>query len=126
EDAHDRLTVFAVESRRRLVGQNGGWTGDDRARNGDALLLATAHFAREGVCLVRKPDTSKRFVRAFARVVALLTTQVERKLDSLGGGERGKEVIALKNKTDVQAAQIRQLFRARVFGRFTRDPYNAG
>src|SRR3984893_7980985 len=49
EELHDGKPVFAVERRRRLVGQNHRRRTDERTRNGNALLLSAAHVARIGL-----------------------------------------------------------------------------
>ena len=62
KDAHHRLAVLGVERSRRLVGENGGRTGDECARNRDALLLAAAQFARIRAELLPEPDADERIL----------------------------------------------------------------
>ncbi len=52
------VTCMGIEVARRLVGQQHIWMVDERAGDGDPLLLAPREVAWWMVHAIRKPDTS--------------------------------------------------------------------
>src|SRR5271166_966775 len=58
---HDGMTVLAIQCGGRLVGENSRSIPGNRARDGDALLLAAAHLDRKRPRLVRKPHDRQGF-----------------------------------------------------------------
>src|SRR5581483_11554040 len=56
QDAHDRLSIAAIERRGWFVGKDHGRLRNDRPSDGNALLLAAAEVVRKGARLVAQTD----------------------------------------------------------------------
>ena len=84
---------------------------DQRARHGDALLLAAAQVGGIGLELVAQADLLQRALRAHDRLRAALAAHVEREAHVLLGRQRREQVVGLEDEADVPAAQLGQLLR---------------
>jgi hypothetical protein len=90
QNAHDGLTIAAVEGGGRLVRENGGRFGDDGPRDRDPLLFAAAQFQRIGAKLVRQADSLQCLSGLVARLHAMLAAHVERQLHVFHRGQGRK------------------------------------
>ena len=90
-----------------LVGEHQRRFGDERTRDGDALLLAARQFIRP----VRETflESQRRRQHVEPLTVGLLTRQSQRHEDVLLGGEHRQQVEALEDEADLVAAQHGQL-----------------
>ena len=68
QDGHDFRAVVGVEVARRLVGEEDFRLVDDRAGDGDALLLATGKLGGKVVGAIAETDTLERFDRKCSRI----------------------------------------------------------
>ncbi len=96
----------AVEVAGRLVGEDQRGVGDDRARHGDALLLAAGELGRVMAGAVEDADGVERGAGALAARLAGQAGVGERELDL---GERAHprdEVEGLEDEADLVAAQV--------------------
>ena len=121
-DHHDRLVEVVdgvaqqfehvvgglrVEVAGRLVGEHDRRARDQRARDGDALLLAAGQLGRAVVQAVADADRVDQPVEPLA--VGLAPGDRERQQDVLLGVEHRQQVEGLEDEADPVAAQLRQL-----------------
>src|SRR5262249_8228350 len=100
EEAEDLRSHRGVEVGGGLVGEDHPGRSRERARDGDALLLAAGEVARQEALAVAEADALEHAVRFQVRSPAALALHVERVLDVLEGGERGEEVVLLEDEAD--------------------------
>src|SRR5437879_11379668 len=99
EDVHHLDARAAVKIARRLVGQNDGRVVQQRAGDGDALLLASGQLVRVMRGAVLQSDRGKGLERpapAFGRLSAPPLGVDQRQLDVLERRGAREEVEALK------------------------------
>ena len=96
-----------VEVAGRLVGEEDGRLGDERARDGDALLLAAGELRRAVRRAVGEADALDDGVVPGA--VDLAAGELERQEDVLLCRQRRQQVEGLEDEADVRATQLGQL-----------------
>ena len=107
---HDGVTVLAVQCGRRLIGKNGGGIAGNRARDGNALLLAAAEFDRVGLRLVRLVPTVTSASVGLTEARRGVARRERRKPDGrFPRGKGRKQMVGLKNKTNVIAPELGEL-----------------
>src|SRR5215472_3796946 len=96
--------VFGVEVPRRFIGQKDLWFVDDRACDGNTLLLASREFGWFVLKAARQAEHLGNHVEA----VRIETVAVNKLRDSdiAFCGERRKQVEALKDETDLAATEL--------------------
>ena len=107
EQLDDARAGVAVEIAGRLVGEEDARRVGERARDGDALLLAAGELRREVIEPVAEPDAREQLARA--RAGAAVAAQLERHLHVLERGERRDQLKALEDESNFLAAQPRAL-----------------
>ncbi|MBA2297469.1 MAG: ATP-binding cassette domain-containing protein [Actinobacteria bacterium] len=108
--AHQREDLAAggrVEVARRLVGEEHRRTRDERARDGDALLLAARELGWAMAPAIGEPGRVEQLLEPLALDPG--TGDREREGDVLLGGEHRQEVEELEDETDVPPAKPGQL-----------------
>lgn len=104
------LFVLAVETARGLVGQNHFGLVDECACHGDALFLSSREFSG----LVRGPvgqaHDAEQFVGPLFGLGGRGGSDVGRDEDVFQGGELGKQLVKLKDESDVPASECGQFF----------------
>ena len=107
EEAQYFRAGHGVEVAGRFVGEHELRLGDERACDGDALLLAAGQFVRT---MVQTLLQSKRFDQQVEPLaVRLLAGKGKRHDDVLFGGEHRQQVEALEDEADLVTAQQCQL-----------------
>ena len=96
-----------VEVAGRLVGEDDGRARDQRARDGDPLLLAAGELRRPVRAAVAEPDGLDQ--RLEPGGVDVLARDAQRQEHVLLGGEDREQVVALEDEADLRAAQQREL-----------------
>ena len=116
ELAVDAIEHFEHEPARRSVESAGGLVAqedlgllDDRARDGDPLLLAARHLRRIVVAPRGQPDQIQRLVGRHGP-----GREVRDERDVLARREARDEVVELEDEADVRAPVLRQLLLGRV------------
>src|SRR3974390_642619 len=109
QDRHDGVTVLAVQCGSRLVGKNSRSIPGDRASNGNALLLTATHLDRKRLQLVSKPNYRQRLFRSHRRLPRTHRANIEDQADVFRSGERRKQMVGLKNKSDMLAPEPGEL-----------------
>ncbi|EMA68522.1 GDSL-like lipase/acylhydrolase domain-containing protein [Halorubrum distributum JCM 13916] len=102
----DRLPRLGVEVPRRLVREQHGGLVDQRAGDGDALLLPARELARLVVEPVAEPEPREQVRRPVARVAGV---ERGRHRDVLDRGQRRQEVEVLEDEPDRLLARPRPL-----------------
>ena len=108
EQLEDLAARLRVEVAGRLVGEHDGRLRDERARDGDALLLAAGELGGAVAAAVVQAD----LVRAGRRrspCRASRPAMRERQEHVLVGGQHRQQVEELEDEADVLAAQLRDL-----------------
>src|SRR5690606_6262506 len=105
EQGHHGLAVLPIERRGRFVGQNDPWVARQGARDRDPLLLSAAEVGGKCVALFRKTDGVEELGGGPAKLAARNALEVESYGDVLPSAEGGKEIVSLKDETDVAAAE---------------------
>ena len=98
QEVHDRGRGARVQVRGGLVGEDGQRLVDERARQGDALPLASGELVRPVPHAIGEADRGQRFLRAPAAIRARDAVDPERVLDVLEGGEHGQQVEGLEHE----------------------------
>ena len=100
-----------VEVAGRLVGEQDGRVGDDRARDRDALLLPARELARRVRCSRPASPTLRERAQARARRRSAATRPAvdQRQLDVLERRGPRQQVEPLEDEAEVVAAQQRAL-----------------
>ena len=101
EEPEDVDRELRIEVARRLVRENERRLADDRARDGDALLLATRQHARRIVTTTRESDALERFADARANEARRKAEHLERDRDVLVDAPRVHELEVLEDDADV-------------------------
>ena len=104
--------VSRVEIAGRLVGEQQARRVDQRARDGDALLLAAGELARRVALAIAEADEFQRSARPLAarRAADRPRCRVkEGKLDILDGARPGEEIEALEDEAKALAADARRV-----------------
>ena len=113
---HDLDRALAVEIAGRLVGEQHVGLGDDRAGDGDALLLAARQLGRGMVPPVGRGRPCRARPWPCSRRVALVLAAIEqRQLDILERGGAREQVEALEDEAEIAAAQQRALVAVEAF-----------
>ena len=99
---HHCLAGGEVEAAGRLVGEQQHRPDDERAREGDALLLAARKHARIVAQPLAQADPAQHLGRQRARVVSPL--QLERQHDVLERIQVGEQLKALEDEADLGGA----------------------
>src|SRR6185295_10877755 len=84
-----------------------GWLGDERAGDGDALLLAARELGGPMRPPVVEADLADHLVDP--GLVELPSRELERKHDVLLRGEHGQQVEELEDEADVLAPELREV-----------------
>ena len=100
---------LAVEIAGRLVGEQHVGVGDDRAGDGDALLLAAGKLGRRMVPPVLEADLVERRHRRLAPLRLVLAAIEQGQLDILERVGAGEQVEALEDEAEIAAAEQRAL-----------------
>src|SRR5689334_21925344 len=100
EQLQDLLARFAIEVAGRFVRQQQRRIAHERARDGDALLLAARELTREVPEPVAEADELQRRRRALLALGAAHLDEQQRQLDVLQRGEHGNQVVELEDETD--------------------------
>ena len=98
DDVHCRILV---ESRGRLVGEDQPWPIDESAADRDPLALAARQEPRLVVDAVAEPQPLQDPGAALPHVAQFPISELRRHLDVFIGGERIKQIVHLKDETDV-------------------------
>ena len=108
EEGEDVGARARVEVAGRLVGEDHGGPGDERAGDRDALALAAGELRGVVVRAVGEADAGERLLRALDALLALHPGVDERRGDVLERGLAGHEVEALEDEADGAVAQQRE------------------
>ena len=117
EQVHHGLAVDRVEVSGRLVGEQDERRAGDRARDGDALLLAARELRREVLHAVRHADLLERLLDALLALVRGHAAVGQRQLDVLVDREVADQVEALEDEADLAVADARALGERQRLGR---------
>ena len=101
EQAEHVFGALAIEVAGRLVGDDDLRIGDDGARDGDALLLATRELARRVIGPIGKVHQLERDVDAPFALRFGEWRQEQRQLDVLRRRQHGHQVVELEDEPDV-------------------------
>src|SRR5438477_8874503 len=93
--------ALAIEISRGLVGHDDLRIGDDRARDGDALLLAAGELAGSVVGAIREVDQLEREIDASLALRFRERSEEERQLDVLRRRQHRHQVVELEDEPDV-------------------------
>ena len=96
-----------VEVAGRLVAEDDGRARDERARHGDALLLAARHLGGRCVAAIAEPDGVDERVEPLA--IGASAADAQRQGDVLLRGQDGQQVVGLEDEADLAAAQQREV-----------------
>ena len=95
-----------VEVRERLVHQVDGRVADNRARQGDALLLAAGELRRFSRQQLGQADARRRFAHPPIDLGGLDAAGAQRKGDVVEDGEMRIQRVVLKDHRDVAARRL--------------------
>ena len=107
DGGHDLVRGLRVEIAGRLVGEQDGRVVDERACDGDALLLAAGELAREVVLAALQPEEVERLERPVGAVRRPARVE-ERQGDVLEGARPREQVEALEDEPDAAAPDARE------------------
>ena len=110
EQIDDILAIGAVEIARWFVGENELGPHDQRAADGDALLLAAGKLARQMMPPRRKPEHLEDLINL--RLLRLAIIEQQREDDVLLHVQFRHQLIRLEHKADVAPAKDRPRFLA--------------
>src|SRR5215212_12075979 len=100
----------AVQVARRFIRKQNLCGIGQRTCDAYALLLPTGELVRQVLGFLFQTDQRKQFGGAGAAFVWQSTIQQHRKLYVLAGGQDGKKIMSLKDKSQLLTAQGSQLF----------------
>ncbi len=109
EQAHDLRAGLRVEVARRLVGQDDGRLGDQRAGDGDALLLAARQLVGVVLQPVAQPDGFQRLAGPLTPLARTHAGVDQRLLDVVDGRRAAQQVERLEDEADFPVANLGQL-----------------
>ena len=109
EEFHDLAPVVRVKIAGRLVGEDDGGPGDERAGYGDALLLSAGELLGKVARTVAHIDLGKHFFDAFTAFGAFETEIGEREFDIVGHIDLINEVETLKHEAYATLAELSAL-----------------
>ena len=102
------LPLFGIQISGRLVRQNNSRIVDQRAGDGDALLLTAGKFVRFVVDAIAEADARREVLRDFSKSSAALRIEL-RQRDIFKRRRARQQIELLKDETDGSAAQNREL-----------------
>ena len=105
QQVHDLERGLAVEIAGRLVGEQHVGVGDDRAGDGDALLLAAGKLGRRMVPPVPEADLVERRHRRLAPLRLVLAAIEQGQLDIFERVGAGEQVEALEDEAEIAAPE---------------------
>ena len=108
EDAHHVLAAAGVEVAGRLVGEQQRRLADQRAGDGDPLLLATGELARPVPEPVAQPDRVQRGGRPLAALLLAHAAVDQRKPDVVQGARARQELEGLEDEPDGASCAARR------------------
>ena len=114
EDRHHLLAALAIQCAGRFIGEDHFAAIGQRPGDTDPLLLTAGELARGMVAAIGQPQSAQQLTRARLAIRAAGAGIDCRDLHVGGGIEMGQQVVALKDKTEVVAAQPGQ--RQRIHG----------
>ena len=103
------LAAHRVHAAGRLVGEDHGRTGDERAGDGDALRLAAGELGRQRVVAGVETGAIEPLPRSDQRGRPLVAVEQQRQRDVLEHRELWHELPELEHDPDAAAAQLRAL-----------------
>ena len=103
EQLEDACGIVGIQVAGRFVGQEKGGTVDERAGDGGALHLATAHLVRKGMGAFGESDEVEHFRRPRASVACAVAAKEQRKFDVLDRGHGRQEIEKLKDDAEAFA-----------------------
>ncbi len=121
EKRHHRVSVLAVESRSRLVGEDDRGFGGDGTGNGHTLLLTAREVARVIVKALAEPHFTQHFLGAARGLIALAADDVEGDANVLERSQRREQIVGLEDEAYVLAAHFREFFRREAARRLSLD-----
>ena len=104
EEREDLVAGARVEVAGRLVGEEERRLGDERARDGDALLLPAGELVRRVMHALGEADRASARMRALAPLAARDAAVDERQLHVLERGGARQQVEALEDEADEAVA----------------------
>src|SRR5215472_16817762 len=110
-----------VERGGRLVAEDKGRVVHKGAGERDALLLPAGKSARQRVEAIFQAELDEQFLRARNGLTPLDASGEERHRGVLGGGERGQEIVLLKNEPEVFSAKQDALLGTEAFDVFPEE-----
>ena len=126
EELHDLAALARVQVAGRLVGEDDLRVGDDRARDGDELLLAAGELVRIEVLLADDVEAIED-VADHAVALGLLDVAIrQRHVEVLVHRQMIEQVIALEHEADVLLVQPRAILRAQPVHRLAAEVVLAG
>src|SRR5882724_6309552 len=117
EQGHDGLTVLSVERAGRFVRKNRRCIPHDGPRDRHALLLAAAELNGKRFRLVGQADHGERFPCRDLGASGSLSAHIQRQPDIVLSRQGGKQMVGLKDETDVIAPEFGEVLRPRPGGR---------
>ncbi len=113
QEIEDMLTVRAVEIAGGFVGHENGRLGNEGAGQGDALLFSSGKLNRVVAGAIGETNAMEQFFGAAARI-ALITAQLGGQENVFLRGERGDQLVGLKDEADLAAADAREIIFAEI------------
>ena len=109
QDFEHSFRGIGVEISGGLVRDDDVRVGDDRAGDGDPLLLTAGELRRQMPRAIRKSNEIERCGDNLPAAAGGNGRQQQRKFDVLRGRQHRNEVESLENESDVLISPIRQL-----------------
>ena len=101
-----------VEVGRGLIGEDQRGPRHNRARDGDALLLAAGQEVGTALGVALEADPTQGLVRELAPLARVHALKHERVLDILDGRQHRDQVVGLEHETEEAQAEIGDRIRA--------------
>ena len=106
---HDLVAGPRVEVARRLIGQEQDRIVDERARDGDPLLLASRELGRAVPGPALQPHHLELALRPFPALATRDVPVEQRHLDVGLGGDPRQQIELLEDEADAAVADLRQV-----------------